>query len=83
MSDFAALYGANLLPSGRRHDCHNDLPDRMRSRRKRRPGVAGYAINRSIDARLAVAALKAAIKTRRPPTGGEGGIRTLETPHEA
>jgi len=31
--------------------------------------VVGYAISRSIDARLAVAALKAAIRTRRPPRG--------------
>jgi putative transposase len=31
--------------------------------------VVGYAISRSIDARLAVAALKAAIWDRRPPTG--------------
>jgi len=31
--------------------------------------VVGYAISRSIDARLAVAALKAAIKTRQPPEG--------------
>ena len=31
--------------------------------------VVGYAISRSIDARLAVAALKAAIRTRRPPEG--------------
>jgi len=31
--------------------------------------VLGYAISRSIDARLAVAALKAAIKTRQPPEG--------------
>ena len=29
--------------------------------------VVGYAISRSIDARLAVAALKAAIRTRQPP----------------
>ena len=31
--------------------------------------VVGYAISRSIDARVAVAALKAAIRERRPPTG--------------
>jgi len=31
--------------------------------------VVGYAISCSIDARLAVAALKAAIRTRRPPEG--------------
>ena len=31
--------------------------------------VVGYAISRSIDARLAVAALKAAINTRDPPRG--------------
>ena len=31
--------------------------------------VVGYAISRSIDARLAVAALKAAIQARRPPKG--------------
>jgi putative transposase len=31
--------------------------------------VVGYAISRSIDARLAVAALKAAIRSRRPPEG--------------
>jgi len=31
--------------------------------------VIGYAISRSIDARLAVAALKAAIKSRQPPEG--------------
>jgi putative transposase len=31
--------------------------------------VVGYAISRSIDARLAVAALKAAIRTRQPPRG--------------
>jgi putative transposase len=31
--------------------------------------VVGYAINRSIDARIAVAALKAAIRTRQPPRG--------------
>jgi putative transposase len=31
--------------------------------------VIGYAISRSIDARLAVAALKAAIRARRPPKG--------------
>ncbi len=31
--------------------------------------VVGYAISRSIDARLAVAALKAAISTRNPPRG--------------
>ena len=31
--------------------------------------VVGYAISRSIDARLAAAALKAAIRVRRPPKG--------------
>jgi putative transposase len=31
--------------------------------------VVGYAISRSIDARVAVAALKAAIRIRRPPKG--------------
>jgi putative transposase len=31
--------------------------------------VIGYAISRSIDARVAVAALKAAIRTRQPPKG--------------
>ena len=31
--------------------------------------VVGYAIGRSIDARLAVAALKAGIRARRPPPG--------------
>ena len=31
--------------------------------------VVGYAISRSIDARLAIAALKAAIRARRPPEG--------------
>ena len=31
--------------------------------------VIGYAISRSIDARLAVAALKAAIRARQPPKG--------------
>lgn len=31
--------------------------------------VVGYAISRSIDARIAVAALKAAIRTRQPPRG--------------
>lgn len=31
--------------------------------------VVGYAISRSIDARLAMAALKAAIRSRRPPEG--------------
>jgi putative transposase len=31
--------------------------------------VVGYAISRSIDARLALAALKAAIRTRGPPEG--------------
>ena len=32
--------------------------------------VVGYAISRSIDARVAVAALKAAIRERRPPLKG-------------
>ena len=31
--------------------------------------VVGYAISRSIDARLAVAALKAAVRIRKPPSG--------------
>jgi putative transposase len=31
--------------------------------------VVGYAISRSIDARIAVAALKAAIRARQPPRG--------------
>ena len=31
--------------------------------------VVGYAISRSIDARVAVAALKAAIQVRQPPKG--------------
>lgn len=31
--------------------------------------VVGYAISRSIDARLAIAALKAAIRSRQPPKG--------------
>jgi putative transposase len=31
--------------------------------------VIGYAISRSIDARVAVAALKAAIRVRQPPKG--------------
>ena len=31
--------------------------------------VVGYAISRSIDARLAVAALQAAIRARNPPRG--------------
>src|SRR5262249_41465888 len=31
--------------------------------------VVGYAISRSIDARLAIAALKAAIRARQPPRG--------------
>ena len=31
--------------------------------------VVGYAISRSIDARLTIAALKAAIRSRRPPAG--------------
>jgi hypothetical protein len=31
--------------------------------------VVGYAISRSVDARLALAALKAALRTRRPPSG--------------
>jgi putative transposase len=32
--------------------------------------VVGYAISRSIDARLATAALKAAVRARQPPSGG-------------
>jgi len=31
--------------------------------------VVGYAISRSIDARIAIAALKAAVRTRQPPKG--------------
>ncbi len=31
--------------------------------------VVGYAISRSMDARIAVAALKAAVKSRNPPAG--------------
>ena len=31
--------------------------------------MVGYAISRSIDARLAIAALKAAIRARQPPRG--------------
>jgi putative transposase len=31
--------------------------------------VVGYAIGRSVDARLALAALKVALRTRRPPSG--------------
>ncbi|MCP5400295.1 MAG: DDE-type integrase/transposase/recombinase [Sphingomonas sp.] len=31
--------------------------------------VVGYAIGRSIDARLAIAALKTAVASRRPPPG--------------
>ncbi|MGH2474010.1 MAG: IS3 family transposase, partial [Candidatus Limnocylindrales bacterium] len=31
--------------------------------------VVGYAISRSVDARLPLAALKAALRTRRPPSG--------------
>jgi putative transposase len=31
--------------------------------------VVGYAISRSVDARLTLAALKAALRTRRPPSG--------------
>ena len=31
--------------------------------------VVGYAISRSVDARLTLAALKAALRTRRPPAG--------------
>ena len=31
--------------------------------------IVGYAISRSIDARVAVAALKAAIRVRQPPKG--------------
>ena len=31
--------------------------------------VVGYAISRSIDAKLAAAALKAAIRARQPPVG--------------
>jgi putative transposase len=51
--------------------------------------VVGYAISRSIDARLAVAALKAAIRARQPPKGcihhsdrGSSGVyRGLLTDH--
>ena len=31
--------------------------------------MVGYAIGRSVDARLTLAALKAALRTRRPPSG--------------
>jgi putative transposase len=31
--------------------------------------VVGYAISRSIDARIAIAALKAAVRARQPPKG--------------
>ena len=31
--------------------------------------MVGYAISRSVDARLTLAALKAALRTRRPPSG--------------
>ena len=31
--------------------------------------VVGYAISRSVDARLTLAALKSALRTRRPPPG--------------
>ena len=37
--------------------------------------VVGYAISRSIDARLAVAALKAAISARNPPMGCDTRLR--------
>ena len=37
--------------------------------------VVGYAISRSIDARLAVAALKAAISARNPPRGCDTRLR--------
>ena len=47
--------------------------------------VVGYAIGRSIDARLAVAALKTAIRARQPPKGcihhsdrgSQGGFKRL------
>jgi putative transposase len=38
--------------------------------------VIGYAISRSIDARVAVAALKAAIRVRRPPKGLHPSLRS-------
>ena len=37
--------------------------------------VVGYAISRSIDARLAAAALKAAISARNPPAGLRASFR--------
>ncbi len=40
--------------------------------------IVGYAVSRSIDARLKVAALKAAIERRRPPTTGRSpGLKEL------
>jgi putative transposase len=43
--------------------------------------VVGYAISRSIDARIAIAALKAAVRTRRAPSGcihhSDRGLPTL------
>jgi len=37
--------------------------------------VVGYAISRSIDARLTIAALAAAIERRRPPAGCRASFR--------
>jgi putative transposase len=50
--------------------------------------VIGYAISRSMDARLAVAALKAAIRARQPPKGcvhhsDRRFHLVIVTPHEA
>ena len=44
--------------------------------------VVGYAISRSIDARLAVAALKAAISARDPPRGCVHHYRTVLRDHD-
>jgi putative transposase len=44
--------------------------------------VVGYAISRSIDARLAAAALKAAIRMRRPPEGCVHHFRGLHLLHD-
>jgi hypothetical protein len=41
--------------------------ENLRAQRLRR--VVGYAISRSIDARFAIAALKAAVRARQPPRG--------------
>ncbi|MER9560139.1 DDE-type integrase/transposase/recombinase, partial [Mesorhizobium sp. M0323] len=46
--------------------------------------VVGYAIGRSIDARLTIAALKAAIERRKPPPGcvhhSDRGVAICRTP---